>query len=121
MGSLTHIQRVLVVDDDYFAALNLSDLLRRNGVMQVEMLAAPPLTELEDMKPAWNLVALELMCDRELCETFAEKITQAHIPILYVTGAEQSLLDRPVDGHWVSKPYFEHQLLAAALSACPLM
>ncbi|MBF0679913.1 MAG: hypothetical protein IR164_13355 [Devosia sp.] len=119
VGSLAHIRRCLVVEDDYLVAVDLADLLCRNGVGNVDVHVLREVAETVHFEPEWDFATLEFMPDREVGAAFTRKIKRANIPLVYVTGADRSLFDGLEDAPWVAKPFLEGELLAAILYAYP--
>ena len=83
---------VLIVEDEYLIALDLSETMSCFGAMRTEMaldcLTASHLIETE----VFDLVTLDYHVGRDTCELLAERLRRMGIPMIVVTGVDFRLL-----------------------------
>lgn len=117
--ALSHIDSMLVIEDEYFIASELAEVFCRHGVQRVDMAAgiAQCLKLLE--RQAIDFATVDVSLRDGWCEELVEELTARSIPFVYVSGYAPE--DRPglPRATWIRKPVDEQHLLAAILEARP--
>lgn len=111
------ISRVLVVEDDYFIARDLADMLKRIGLEVVGPASRidAALTLIATAAPDAAMLDVNLQGERVF--PLADELAKQGIPFLFVTGYDAS--DLPAAYRHVprvEKPY-QQNMLSAAISA----
>ncbi|MFD2647624.1 response regulator [Devosia albogilva] len=119
MHALSHIDSVLIIEDEYFIASELAETFSRHGVPTVEIAAgiAQCLALLE--QKAIDFATVDVNLRDGWCEELVEELAARSIPFVYVSGYAPE--DRPGlrRAAWIRKPVDEQELLAAILAARP--
>ena len=115
MRILEHVDKVLVLEDDYLIALDLGDLLARLGCAVTHLACSPEqaLPHLDEV--GFATIDVKLGADR--CLPIVKKLEERGVPFIYVTGYSEP--DRPdlPRAPWVTKPATSEDLIAAILDA----
>lgn len=119
MHALSHIDSILVVEDEYFIASELAELFGSHGVAAVEV--APGIAQCLELleRQAIDFATVDVSLSDGWCDELVEELTARSIPFVYVSGYAPE--DRRGLPHaaWVRKPVDEQVLLAAILAARP--
>lgn len=117
MPVLEHVDNVLVLEDDYLIALDLTDLLSRLGCARTQLACSPD--EALSQVDGVAFATIDVKLGTRRCLPVVQKLEQLGIPFIYVSGyTEPDQPDLP-KAPWVNKPATAEDLLAAILAALP--
>jgi len=117
MPILEHVDNVLVLEDDYLIALDLTDLLGRLGCARTQLACSPE--EALSQVDGVAFATIDVKLGTRRCLPVVQKLEQLGIPFIYVSG--YSAPDQPdlPKAPWVNKPATAEDLLAAILQVLP--
>jgi CheY-like chemotaxis protein len=106
--------RILVVEDEFFVAMDLKRLVEAAGGVVVGPTGA--LTRAHELAQGdIDAAILDVRLDGETSASVAEELRQRHKPFLLVTGYEaQTLPPSLADAPRLGKPFSDHAFFAAA-------
>jgi DNA-binding response OmpR family regulator len=113
-------KRVLVVEDEYFIATDLQRLLENAGA-EVVGPAADLAAALALVQARLDAAVLDVNLDGVLCYPLAERLSEAAVPYVFVTGDDSWALpaafqDRPR----IAKPFAAASVVALVEDLCAL-
>lgn len=107
-------KRILIVEDEYFIATDLSRLLAAHGAIIVGPVGDLPAgLHLADREPL-DAALLDVNLGGTFCYPIADRLLSADVPHLFLTGYDGSAL--PADYRHaprIAKPFSSHRLIAA--------
>lgn len=113
MAELSHLTRILVVEDDGLIALNIENTLQDAGVGEVILLAS-----VEDALVALDAVrftaaVLDVQLGRHgRTYAVAERLRQERVPFVFSSGSDE-IADAFRDVPLIMKPFSSEQLITA--------
>lgn len=119
MPNLSHVDAVLIVEDDFLIATDLERLLLGHGCGRAAMVGrcSEALKLLETTE--FNLVAVDVKLADTDCDRLVEVLHNRTIPFIYVTGYEPAGHAYLPKAPWLSKPIDNTELVSALHSVCP--
>jgi two-component SAPR family response regulator len=119
MPDLSHLNAVLIVEDDFYIAIDLKRVLLDQGCRRTEMVGkcseALKLVETTE----FDLVTVDVKLADTDCDRLVEVLRDRAIPFVYVSGYEQTGRPDLPKAPWLSKPIDDIKLGSALLSICP--
>ena len=119
MSDLSHLKAVLIVEDDFFIAIDLERTLLGKGCERTEMVGtcrkALELVETTE----FDLVTVDVKLADADCDKLVVVLRDRSIPFIYVSGYAPAGHAYLPEAPWLSKPINESELGAALLSLCP--
>jgi CheY-like chemotaxis protein len=113
---LSHIARVLVIEDEYLIAAEIMDLLRSHGVQSAE--AVPSSTEALRRigQGGIDCATVDVSLLDGDCQNVVDQLKAASIPFIYVSGHAPDGFGRLPPAAWLEKPVEDEVLVAALLA-----
>jgi CheY-like chemotaxis protein len=113
-------KRILVVEDEFLIALDIQRILEGEGVKTV--VTASRVAQALDLVLSggpFDAAVLDLRLDRETSTPVAERLHEARIPFVFLTGgqATDDIIQRFKSAPVVGKPFDSDALLAALAKA----
>ena len=119
MHALSHIDSILIIEDEYFIASELGEFFTGHGVASVAV--APGIAQCLELleRQALDFATVDISLSDGWCEEVVEELVARSIPFVYVSGYAPN--DRPglPPATWIRKPVNERELLEAVLAARP--
>jgi CheY-like chemotaxis protein len=117
--TLSHIDTLLVIEDEFFIASELADLFGRHGVQSVEVVAS--ISQCLDLlaRQAIDFATVDVSLRDGWCDELVEELTARSIPFVYVSGYNPGDRRELRSAAWVRKPVVEEELLCAVQAARP--
>jgi two-component system, response regulator PdtaR len=122
-GGAAQPARILVVEDDYFVALELEDRLSSAGfdVVGVAGTAEEALAMAASAKPELAIVDIRLAGLRDGIDAAVELATRLGVPSIFATAHGDAHTRRRAEQAnplgWLQKPYSSHELMAVVNAA----
>lgn len=114
MGDLSHLNSVLIVEDDFLIGTDLELVLKHRGAAEPEVVGSCGLALERVASENFDLVTVDVRLSDGNCHGLVEELGNRGIPFVYVTGCEPAELPQPAP--LVTKPFDDDELVDAVLS-----
>lgn len=116
MGDLSHMNSVLIVEDDFLIAMDLEVTLGNLGCSGMEKFGSCAGALEHIANTTFDLVTVDVKLQDGDCHDLVKALEDGGIPFVYVSGVDRR--DAPPHAApWVTKPVAQDYLLAAVLEA----
>ncbi|HEV7292245.1 MAG TPA: response regulator [Devosia sp.] len=119
MADLSHIRRVLIVEDDFLIATDLEGILEELGCREVDMTGSCATAVDLVRSDLFELALVDVKLSDTDCHQLVELLRLRSIPFLYLSGYQQSDYPGLPNAPWLTKPAENFDILAAITSVLP--